>query len=133
MSKKTSKTPKTQAGADRSTPSASGSEPPVDPSLSAERAATQETIDGFCRWFDGAFGAGRYPGSLTVDLTDLLDTLRQVDARLSRMLAATSVKRSGASNELFHLRIGITDDLPMIFEDVKRSIDALIGPFDEDD
>ncbi len=96
---------------------------------SSDRAATERALAGFEKWLESGFGP-TYQRELIGDLTDLRFTLRQTESRLRSMLASVPASRKAADLELFHLRIEITDELPPIFRDIKKSIDALIGAFD---
>lgn len=101
-------------------------------SPSAASMTGQQTLEAFRSWLDRAFGPKGYPLELTGDLSDLFHTLDAVQARLARIIETGEPRgRAAARDEFFHLRIEITSDIPMILDDIKASLDTLIGPFDD--
>jgi hypothetical protein len=86
------------------------------------------TIAGFASWLNAAFGRDNYPPSLAGDLADLLETLELIYAALASFsLSHVPTSPDAVADQLFQLRINLTDDLPMLFADINTSIDAVIG------
>src|SRR5689334_10343913 len=98
----------------------------VDVPIGGTTVAPEESLRTFAKWLEACFGAG-YPRELAGDLSDLLHSTAAFQQSLLDLLAkAQRADTTRPNRNLFDLRVWITSDLPMIFEDVKKSVDHLI-------
>jgi len=92
--------------------------------------APEDSLRTFGNWLEACFGVD-YPRELAGDLSDMLHSTAAFQSKLLDLFArALRSDKAQPDRTLFDLRVWITSDLPPIFEDVKKSVDRLLGEFE---